>query len=100
MTPAPAGRSALVIDDEPGVRFLARVVLEADRFAVAEAEDAAAARDHVRAAVRPFDLILLDVSLPDATGADLLPELRRLSPGSRVLVISGMPEDEAGVVAD
>jgi DNA-binding response OmpR family regulator len=100
MTPAAGARSVLVIDDEPAVRYLVRVVLEAEGFVVAEAEDASTAREAIQRGGRPLDLIVMDVWLPDVAGAELLPELRRLSPGSRVLAVSGMSEGEAEVGAD
>lgn len=35
-----------------------------------------------------YDLVFLDIRLPDADGLDLLPEIRRISPGTKVVVIS------------
>lgn len=97
---SPAPWSALVIDDEPGVRLFTRIVLEGDGFVVAEAEDTATSRARIAAAAVAFNLIVLDASLPDASGSGLLPELRRLTPASRVLVVSGVPEEEVAVTGD
>jgi DNA-binding NtrC family response regulator len=36
-----------------------------------------------------YDVAFLDVHLPDANGIDLLPEIRRVSPATRVVIISG-----------
>lgn len=42
-----------------------------------------------------FDLILLDVMLPDGTGDELLPHLREKAPDTPVLMVSGVDgEDE------
>lgn len=38
-----------------------------------------------------YGVILLDLGLPDIPGAQLLPEVLRLAPQARVLVVSGTP---------
>lgn len=35
-----------------------------------------------------YDLVFLDIHLPDANGLDLMQEIRRISPGTRVVIIS------------
>ena len=52
----------------------------------------------IRAAARPFDLILLDRTLPDGEGTALIPLIRRNAPGTRVLVVSGLGEMDASSV--
>jgi DNA-binding NarL/FixJ family response regulator len=41
-----------------------------------------------------WDLLILDLSLPDRNGLDLVPELRRLAPELRVLVLTMHPEEQ------
>jgi len=36
-----------------------------------------------------FDLVFLDLNLPDANGIDLLGEIREISPGTRVVIVTG-----------
>src|SRR3981081_3194942 len=86
--------SVLVVDDEPTVRMVARLMLERTGYAVAEAGAAAAALAQVRTAARPFVLVLMDVTLPDRPGTELVPELRSLAPESRVILTSGKGEDD------
>jgi two-component system nitrogen regulation response regulator NtrX len=62
----------LVVDDEPDIRDLVKDILEDEGYAVATAENAAAARE-ARRAQRP-DLILLDIWMPDTDGITLLKE--------------------------
>jgi two-component system KDP operon response regulator KdpE len=73
---------ALVIDDEPQIRRLLCVTLEANGYRVFEA---ATGQDGVaQAAQRRPDVVLLDLGLPDIEGTEVL---RRLREWSRVPVI-------------
>ncbi len=69
--------SVLVIDDEIQIRRFLRAGFELDGFAVQEAETGA---DALRSAtLKPTDLIILDLGLPDMDGADVLERLRSWS---------------------
>ena len=46
-----------------------------------------------------WDLVLLDINLPDGSGLDLLSETRQRCPGAAVLVLSSYPEQEFAVRA-
>jgi two-component system cell cycle response regulator CtrA len=82
------------VDDEPAVRMVSRLMLEGAGYAVTEVGDAAAALARVGSADRPFVVILLDVTLPDRAGPDLIHDLRDASPLSRVVLTSGKPEED------
>jgi DNA-binding response OmpR family regulator len=75
----------LIIDDDPTVREIARAALERDGFVVYEAMEGGAGLDV--AAVRAPGLIVLDLVLPDASGEDILREVRRRS-SVPVLILS------------
>ncbi len=91
----------LVIDDEPTVRAVARVMLERSGFAVEEAADGETGLAALLAAPRPFLAVLLDVSLPDRSGPDLIPQIRALAPDTPVVLSSGRSaEDLLGHGAD
>ena len=64
-----------MIDDEPQIRKLLRIVLESNGFKVS---DAATGMNGVSlaASLQP-DLILLDIGLPDKNGMDILRDLRQ-----------------------
>jgi len=68
---------ALIIDDEPQMRRLLRVTLEANGYRVL---DAATGNDGiVEAAQRRPDVVLLDLGLPDLDGVTVLKRLREWS---------------------
>ncbi|HEV2693666.1 MAG TPA: response regulator [Verrucomicrobiae bacterium] len=74
--------NVLVIDDEPQIRRLLRVTLEANGYAVF---DATTGQDGiVQAAQRRPEIILLDLGLPDLDGVEVL---KRIREWSRVPVI-------------
>ena len=84
----------LVVDDEPTVRMIARIMLERDGYVVEEAADAATAIAQVQAAESLFDVVLIDLTLPDRRGTALVPELRVLTAQSRIVLTSGRPEED------
>ena len=93
-TPTPPPRTVLVVDDEPSVRMIARAILAGAGYAVTETADPAAARAAVKSAAAPFGLIVLDLSLPGESGTALIPEFRAQSPGSRILLVSGLDAED------
>ncbi len=68
-------RTCLVVDDSRVVRKVARRILEAHGFGVAEAEDGQKALDACRAEMP--DCVLLDWNMPVMDGITFLRELRR-----------------------
>lgn len=67
-------KTLLIIDDDAKIRQLLQNIVTSDGFLVVEAPDGAnALREH---AARPFDLITLDLTLPDISGLDLARQLR------------------------
>jgi len=67
----------LVVDDEIQIRRFLRTGFELDGFAVQEAETGAEALR--AAALKPSDLVILDLGLPDMDGGDVLERLRSWS---------------------
>ena len=88
--------SVVVVDDHAVVRSGLRLLLEAqeDIDVVGEAGNAKDAVFRARA-LKP-DVILLDVVMPGESGIDVLPQLRKESPETKVLVLS-MQDDPSYV---
>ena len=67
----------LVIEDEPGIRAVLRVLLEAEKFRVIEA--GTAERGEIEARTHKPDLLLVDLGLPDADGLAVVRRVRKWS---------------------
>jgi DNA-binding NarL/FixJ family response regulator len=78
----------MLVEDHPGFRDLMEVLLgsQSDIKLVAQAGSLAEARKH--AAVVRFDVAVLDLSLPDGNGVNLIADLRRENPDMAVLILS------------
>lgn len=91
----------IITDDHPIVRQGIRQILEDDRdqrFGVIdEASDSSGLLEKLLHGV--YDVILLDISLPGRSGLDILPDIRKRSPGSRVIMLSMYPEEQYAVRA-
>jgi DNA-binding NarL/FixJ family response regulator len=91
----------IITDDHPIVRQGIRQILEDDRdqrFGVIdEASDSTDLLDKVLH--NEYDVILLDISLPGRSGLDILPDLKKRSPGSRVIILSMYPEEQYALKA-
>ncbi len=89
----------LVVDDHVLIRKGLKILLEENPdFKVnGEAESGAQAIKMLRE--HHFDLILLDISLPDKHGMDVLKQLKSEQPGIKIIVLSMYPEEHYGVRA-
>ena len=67
--------SILVIDDEAEIREGLELLLSSEGYSVSSAETGESGL--ARLAQEPYDLLLLDVSLPDRNGLELLREIRQ-----------------------
>src|SRR5437588_7293603 len=70
--------SILVVDDESEIREGLELLLASEGYGVSSAGTGASGLAKLEE--RPFDLLLLDVSLPDRNGLDLLREIRTRDP--------------------
>jgi len=78
--------SILVIDDESEIREGLELLLKTEGYVVASAETASLGLSRLEE--RPFDLMLLDVSLPDRNGIELLKDVHRQDPQLPIVLIT------------
>jgi two-component system cell cycle sensor histidine kinase/response regulator CckA len=83
----------LLVEDEAGVRELAREFLERGGYTVLEAPSGAEALCIVREFTRPIHLLVTDVIMPELSGHDLARRVSELRPGIKVLFMSGYTDD-------
>src|SRR5246127_5378009 len=92
-TALPSQGSVLIIDDEVEIRESLQTLLELEGY---EVEAAATGEEGLaRLGEHPFDLVLLDLALPDRNGIELLPEIRALDFQIAIIMITayGTVED-------
>src|SRR5882724_3006815 len=89
--------SVLIIDDEAEIRESLQTLLEMEGYDV---ETAATGQQGLnRIGQRPFDLVLLDLALPDRNGLDLLADLHRQSSDLSIIMITAYGTVENAVRA-
>jgi CheY-like chemotaxis protein len=88
---------ALVVDDEPLIRWSVAESLIGLGFTVEDAPDAATALKMVITAALPYDVVVLDLRLPDMQDLSLLGTLRQLLPRTVLVLMTafGTPTIEA-----
>src|SRR5262245_12354062 len=93
-------RTILVVEDDELVRDAVTRVLVREGYLVMTAATGHDAIALVRTPLSPIDVVLLDVRLPDVSGADLCARLRELHPTLPVVVCTGAadPEETAELI--
>ena len=86
----------LIIDDEPQIRRFLRTTLVGHDYDVIEAATAAEGEKHI--GIRPPDLLILDLGLPDKDGIEVLKALRSWNT-LPVIVLSARGFEQAKVDA-
>ncbi|MCL4560320.1 MAG: response regulator transcription factor [Chloroflexi bacterium] len=87
----------LVIDDEHNLRQTLATILQHNGYQVSTAGTIDDARQYLQAG--EYDLVFLDLRLPDGNGTDLLPEIRRYYRDTPVLIITGHATLETAIEA-
>ena len=82
----------LVVEDDLAVRRVSEHTLKSLGYEVSGAGSVQAA--HQEMARTAFDLLLVDIQLPDGDGCSLVSELRKTAPGLPALLVSGHVNDE------
>ncbi len=95
MRESSSNRQVLVVDDEEAIRSGIARVLSDLHLKVATAAGGLQAQEMM--ARRPYDVILLDIKMPDMDGVELLKHIRQDYPGTEVIMITGFPTIQGAV---
>jgi len=87
----------LVVDDEPSQRKMLQANLSLDGYQVFEADDGTSAINRVSEEF--FDIILMDNRMSQMDGIDALREIKKISPGIPVIIITAYASVETAVQA-
>jgi len=87
----------LVVDDEVRIREACRLVLEGCGYGVSLADTGAKGLELIRG--QHFDIILLDLMMPELSGFDVLAQVKALHPDTVIIVITGYATLEHSVDA-
>lgn len=88
--PAPYGtQKILVIDDDPGVCYVARRCLEQKGYQVRTVTDPREGLELFREAPAKWDVVVLDLTLPEVSGPEVCRRLKSIDPNVRLLMTSG-----------
>lgn len=77
----------LLVDDEPGMLRYIKTLLEVDDHHVETASTGEEALERVQKGLKP-DLVLLDLLMPGIDGLETLESLRKMQPGTKVVMLS------------
>ena len=89
--------TVLVVDDDPGHRGMLEALLSRWGLAVTSAPDGKEAVERVRE--RPFDMVLMDIRMPDMDGITALKEIRKYNPAVPVVLMTAYSAVESAVEA-
>jgi len=87
--------SVLIVDDEEAVRGIAAQMVAYYGFDVKQAESGQQALELVRERPTPFDLVLLDLTMPGMDGFATFTALREVKPEQRIVIFSGYSAHDA-----
>ena len=85
--------TVLLVEDEEAVRSFAARALKLRGYNVLEASGGEEALAIVRAASSPIHLLITDVVMPNMDGPTLVRNVRKLSPQTRIIYMSGYAEE-------
>lgn len=91
--PDPFSLAVLVVDDEPLIRWSVRQGFIERGHRVEEAASAAEAIARVSNGADTFDVVILDLRLPDCDDLSLLDDVRRRSPASHIVMMTAYADD-------
>jgi DNA-binding NtrC family response regulator len=90
-------KKIIVIDDEKIVCDMAKKILEAEGYEVKTFVDSTLALEAIRA--EAFDLVITDLKMENVSGMDILKEVNKLYPKTRVIMLTAYATLDATIEA-
>ncbi len=91
--------SMLIVDDEPHLRDMLRILFRREGYDVTVAPGFAAGKDAVKNTPTPYGVVLTDLMMPDGSGLDLLSIARQRSHETEVIVMTAHGGVETAIEA-
>ena len=85
----------LVVDDDDSLLESMVHILESEGYLVDAARSGFEAEMKLKN--RAYNLVLLDIKLPDTTGVDLLSKINKYTPRTKKIVLTGFPDTETAI---
>ncbi len=95
----PSLGGVLVVDDDPAIRNIIRLILENAGYDILEARDGQEAIDLLGSGENPIviDLIITDLTMPKVSGQEAIGFFQREYPGIPLIVLTGIPDLDDGI---
>lgn len=87
----------LIVDDEKSIRKTLREILEYEKYKVDEAQDGMECLAKFKR--KKYDVVILDIKMPNLDGMETLERLQQMSPETPVIMISGHGNIDTAVEA-
>ena len=86
----------LIVDDDAGVRESLEELLRLEDY---QADSSDSGEDALEALAEGFDLVLLDIKMPGIDGVEVMHEIRKYHPDTRIIIITGYGSLESAIDA-
>jgi two-component system, cell cycle sensor histidine kinase and response regulator CckA len=86
------------VDDDDAVGSAARLLLEDQGYRVSLAKNGREALELLRKTPHRFDLIVMDMVMPELSGREAVPLVRKLVPALPILIVSGYSASASSAV--
>lgn len=81
----------LVVDDELNIREALKEFLTKEGYEVSTAEDGRVALEKFK--TDKYDIVFMDVKMPGIDGVEAFRQIKQTNPETKVIIISGLPDD-------
>jgi len=86
----------LIVDDDAGVRESLEELLRLEDY---QADSSGSGEDALEALSEGFDLVLLDIKMPGIDGVEVMHEIRKYHPDTRIIIITGYGSLDSAIEA-